>query len=167
MTSMLVIVEGLTDKGFIEGIAEKLQKPCKVHPMRGNNPEKARRILKAHTDFEKAMILKDLHRGEQQITKLINDIKREIKQLENQKPHTQIIVVRRCIESWILAGLCVNNPEEIPDPENELKRLMQKKGKHFMKSPEAYKQLAREEIDIEKAKAKSKTFKEFIDYLKV
>lgn len=165
MTNTLVIVEGKTDKGFIEGIAEKLQKLCKVRPMRGNKPEKIRRILKASYDFEKAIILKDLHRGEQQTTKLINDIKREIKRLENQKPCTQIIVVRRCIESWILAGLCVNNPEEIPNPEDELKRLMQKRGKHFMKSPEVYKQIAKEEMDIEKAKAKSKTFKEFINSL--
>lgn len=165
MTSTLVIVEGLTDKGFIEGVTEKLQKPCKVYPMRGNKPEKVRRILKASYDFEKAIILKDLHREERQTTKLIDDIKREIKQLENQKPYTQVIVVRRCIESWILAGFCVNNPEEIPNPEDELKRLMQKRGKHFIKSPEAYKQLARAEMDIEKAKTKSKTFKEFIDSL--
>jgi hypothetical protein len=54
----LVIVEGLTDKGFIEGIAEKLQTRCKVQPMRGNKPDKVSRLLKAFAgEFDKAIIL--------------------------------------------------------------------------------------------------------------
>ena len=165
MTHTLIIVEGLTDKGFIEGIAEKLQKPCKVHPMRGNKPEKVRRILASDREFEKAIILKDLHRGEQQTTKLIDEIKREIKKLKNLQNRIHTIIVKRSVESWILAGLCVNNPEETPNPEEELKRLMQKRGKCFIKSLEVYKRLAKEGIDLNKALTKSASFKEFLDAL--
>jgi formiminotetrahydrofolate cyclodeaminase len=135
LTNTLIIVEGHTDKAFIEGITEKLQKPCKIHPMRGNKPEK--------------VILKDLHRGEQQTAKLIDEIKREIKQLQNLQHKIHTIIVKRSVESWILAGLCVNNPEETPNPEEELKKLMQKTGKHYIKSPEVYKRLAKE-VDLEK-----------------
>jgi hypothetical protein len=62
--------------------------------------------------------------------------------------HPLVIVVKRSIESWILAGLCVNNPENIEDPEEELKKLMQKMGRYFIKSPEVYKRLAKE-VDLE------------------
>jgi hypothetical protein len=149
LTNTLIIVEGHTDKAFIEGITEKLQKPCKIHPMRGNKPEKVRRILASDREFEKAIILKDLHRGEQQTAKLIDEIKREIKQLQNLQHKIHTIIVKRSVESWILAGLCVNNPEETPNPEEELKKLMQKTGKHYIKSPEVYKRLAKE-VDLEK-----------------
>jgi len=64
MNSTLIIVEGLTDKGFIEGIVEKLQVPCRVRIMRGNRPERASRLLKALMgEFSKAIVLKDLHRA--------------------------------------------------------------------------------------------------------
>lgn len=83
MSSFLIIVEGLTDKGFIEGIAEKLRIPCKVHPIRGNRPDKVRRLLKALArEFSKSIILKDLHRGEKETTTLINKLKGEIGKLE-------------------------------------------------------------------------------------
>lgn len=166
MNSSLIIVEGLTDKGFIEGIAEKLQTPCKVHPIRGNKPDKVRRLLQVFAgEFDKAIILKDLHRGDRETITLVNKLKREIRKLENIIPPTQIIVIKRSIESWILAGLCINNPEEIPDPEEELKKLMQKRGKHYIKSSEVYKRLAKEEVDIKKASVKSETFKDFVELL--
>ncbi|MEX2704536.1 MAG: hypothetical protein Q6352_004645 [Candidatus Freyrarchaeum guaymaensis] len=41
---------------------------------------------------------------------------------------------------------------------------MQKKGKHYVKSPEIYKRLAKE-VDIKEAIAKSETFKNFIEIL--
>jgi len=165
LTHTLIIVEGLIDEGFIEGIAEKLQKPCKVHPMRGNKPEKVRRILASVREFEKAIILKDLHRGEKQTTHLINEIKSEIKKLQNLQSKIHTIIVKRSVESWILAGLCINNPENIEDPKDELKKLMQKMGRYFIKSLEVYKRLAKE-VDLEKAVKKSETFKSFIEILR-
>jgi hypothetical protein len=160
----LVIVEGLTDKAFIEGVAEKLEAKCKVQFMRGNKPEKASRLLKTYAgEFNQAIILKDLHRAGRDTTTLINKLRNGIKHLENQVP-SHIIVVKRSIESWILAGLCINNPENIQNPEDELKRLIQKAGRHFIKSPEFYKRLAKE-VDIEKAVKKSETFKRFIELL--
>ena len=165
MIDTLVIVEGLTDKAFIEGVAEKLEAKCKVQFMRGNKPEKASRLLKTYAgEFNQAIILKDLHRSGRDTTTLINKLRNGIKHLENQGLRSHIIVVKRSIESWILAGLCINNPENIQDPEDELKRLIQKAGRHFIKSPEVYKQLAKE-VDIEKAIKKSETFKRFIELL--
>jgi len=165
MNSALIIVEGLTDKGFIEGIVEKLQVPCKVRIMRGNRPERASRLLKALMgEFSKAIVLKDLHRAGRETTTLINKLASKIRQIESQGLQSQVIIVKRSIESWILAGLSVNNPEEILNPEEELKELMQKKGKHYVKSPEIYKRLAKE-VDIKEAIAKSETFKNFIEIL--
>lgn len=70
------------------------------------------------------------------------------------------------MESWVLAGLCVNNPEEILDPKGELRKLMWRKGKYYIKNSEVYKRLAKEEIDVEKALAKSPSFREFLKVLK-
>lgn len=164
--SKLIIVEGVTDGNFIEGIAEKLQVRCKVHPVRGNRPEKVRRLLAALAkEVKKAIILKDLHRGERETVKLINKLREEVKKLRDRGLQPQIIPVKRSVESWILAGLSVNNPEEILDPEEELKKVMRERNRHYVKSPEVYKRLAKEEVDIKKATLKSETFKEFINVL--
>jgi hypothetical protein len=166
MNGTLIIVEGLTDKGFIEGIAEKLQATCKIYVMRGNRPEKVSRLLRAFAgEFNKAIILKDLHRAGVDATTLINKLISKVRQLESQKIQTRVFPVKRSIEAWILAGLSLNNPEEILNPEEELKKLMQRRSKQYIKSPEIYKRLAKEELDIEKATAKSKTFKDFIEFL--
>jgi hypothetical protein len=166
MNSILIIVEGLTDKGFIEGIAEKLQVACKIHVMRGNRPEKVSRLLRTLAgEFNKAIILKDLHRAGVDTSILINRLMSKVKQLESQEMQTRVFPVKRSIEAWILAGLSLNNPEETLNPEEELKKLMQRRSKQCIKSLELYKRLAKEEVDIEKAAAKSKTFKEFIEFL--
>jgi hypothetical protein len=165
LISALIIVEGLTDRAFIEGIIEKFEAKGEVKFMRGNKPEKVSRLLKTYAgEFNQAIILKDLHRDGRDTTTLINKLTNGIRRLEKQGLRSHIIVVKRSIESWILAGLCVNNPENIPDPEEELKRLIQKTGRHFIKSAEVYKRLAKE-VDIEKAVKKSETFKSFIELL--
>jgi len=166
MNGALIIVEGLTDKGFIEGVAEKLQIACKIHVMRGNRPEKVSRLLRTLAgEFNKAIILKDLHRAGVDESILINKLLSKVRQLESQKMQTRVFPVKRSIEAWILAGLSLNNPEEILNSEEELKKLMQRRNKQCIKSPELYKQLAKEEVGIEKAAAKSKTFKDFIEFL--
>jgi hypothetical protein len=146
-------------------VIERLKAACKVQFVRGNRPKKVRRILKTYAGkFNQAIILKDLHKAGRDITTLINELKYEIRDLENQGLHLHIIVVKRSIESWILAGLCINNPENIEDPEEGLKKVMQKKGRYYIKSPEIYRQLAKE-VDFEKAVKKSETFKKFIEVL--
>ena len=165
MTTRLIIVEGPSDKGFIEGITEKVGIKCKVKLMRGNRPEKAARIAKSYfRDTGKAIILKDLHRASRDVTSLINRFKNIIIQLKNEGIESQLIIVKRSIESWILAGLCVRNAEEIPDPEEKLKELMQRKGKRYIKSVETLRKLAKE-TDVEKAIEKSESFKKFIEAL--
>ncbi|MEM4700634.1 MAG: hypothetical protein QXZ51_00645 [Candidatus Bathyarchaeia archaeon] len=42
---------------------------------------------------------------------------------------------------------------------------MQKRGRHYIKSPEVYKRLAKEEVDIKKATLKSEAFKKFVEIL--
>jgi len=165
LSNTLIIVEGQTDEGFIKGIADRLQAKCKVLVMRGNRADKAHRLLKAHMgNFNKAAVLKDIHRAGVDTTAIIDQLASKIKQLETQKIQLRVFPVKRSIEAWILAGLCLNNPEEILNPEEELKKLMQREGKHYIKSPEIYTRIA-DEIDIEKAKKASKTFKDFIDFL--
>ncbi|MEM1936533.1 MAG: hypothetical protein QXD14_07440 [Sulfolobales archaeon] len=162
----LVIVEGTTDRSFVEGIAEKLQIRCKVLQVKGNRPEKVRRLLIAYAEgVGEAVVLKDLHRGYEETTALIDRLKEEIGRLGNRGIRAQIVTVKRSVESWILAGLSVNNPEEILNPEEVLKEIMQRRGRYYIKSPEVYRQLARE-IDIEKAASKSETFRRFIETLK-
>ena len=161
----LVIVEGAADRSFVEGIAEKLRIRCKVLQMRGNRPDKIRRLLIAYAKrLGEAVVLKDLHRGYKETTTLIDRLKEEIERLGNQGIRAQIVTVKRSVESWILAGLSVNNPEEILNPEEVLKEIMQRRGRHYIKSPEVYRQLARE-VDIEKAASKSETFRRFIETL--
>ncbi|MCL7390868.1 MAG: hypothetical protein LZ171_02365 [Thaumarchaeota archaeon] len=93
---------------------------------------------------------------------LIHKLTDKAKQLEKQGLRLHIITIKWGIESWILAGLSVNNPEEILGPEEELKRLMKMKGEQFVKSRELYRKLAGEIVDIKKAMIKSESFRNFI-----
>jgi len=58
--SVLVLVEGVSDAGFVKGIAEKVGAAIDVHPLRGNRPDKAKRLIEvAHA--ERVVVLKDEH----------------------------------------------------------------------------------------------------------
>jgi len=160
-----MIVEGPTDEAFVEVMAERLRVACETYIARGNKPEKVTRLLRASAGaFSKAIILKDLHRGDLDRS-LISKVAKVVSQLEGLKAY--VVQVKRSIESWILAGLSadIDNPEDLPDPEEELRRLMRKEGKYYLKSPEVYKRLA-QEVDVERARAKSKTFEDFLKHLK-
>ena len=165
MNRTLIIVEGPTDEAFVEVMAERLRVACETYIARGNKPEKVTRLLRASAGaFSKAIILKDLHRGDLDRS-LISKVAKVVSQLEGLKAY--VVQVKRSIESWILAGLSadIDNPEDLPDPEEELRRLMRKEGKYYVKSPEVYKRLA-QEVDVERARAKSKTFEDFLKHLK-
>jgi len=162
----LIIVEGPTDKAFVEVMAKRLRVACKTYIARGNKPEKVTRLLRASAGaFSKAIILKDLHGGDLNRSLVISKVAKVVSQLKGLKAY--VVQVKRSIESWILAGLSadIDNPEDLPDPEEELRRLMQKEGKYYVKSPEVYKRLA-QEVDVEHARAKSKTFEDFLRHLK-
>ena len=169
MSGTLILVEGRTDKAFIRVVAERLniaRKIVKILPMDGNRPEKAYQYLRTYRrEFERAIVLKDVHRAGIDRTPLIERLASRIKQLEEEE-NIQVCVlpVRRSIEAWILAGLSQTNPEDILDPVEELKKVMWRRGRQYVKSPEVYKRLAKE-IDIEKALSLSRTFKDFVDLL--
>jgi hypothetical protein len=112
--------------------------------------------------FSKAIVLKDLHRGGVDRASLTDEAARVVSKLEGLK--ARVIQVRRSIESWILAGLSASSPEDVADPEGELKELIRRRGRHYVKSPEAYRQLA-EEVDVGCAMARSKTFRDFVECL--
>jgi len=162
----LIIVEGPTDKAFVEVMTEGLRVACKTYIAKGNKPEKVTRLLRASAKvFSKAIILKDLHRGDLDRSLVVSKVAKVVSQLKGLKAY--VVQVERSIESWILAGLSadIDNPEDLPDPEEELGRLMQREGKYYVKSPEVYKRLA-QEVDVERARAKSKTFEDFLRHLK-
>jgi 5S rRNA maturation endonuclease (ribonuclease M5) len=166
LSNILIIVEGPTDRAFIDSIAERLNISCKVICMRGNEPKKADRWLRIWRKtygFCKVIILKDTHRGDIDTSYLIGKVMKVANQFKDIKVH--IIQVKRSIESWILAGLSVKNPENLLNPEEELKNLIQRKGKHYSKSIDVYRKLALE-VDIELAKSKSETFRNFLECLK-
>ncbi len=56
---IVVIVEGPSDKGFIEGLCERLRAKCLVLTMRGNGLDKARRLLGIH-EGRPRILVKDL-----------------------------------------------------------------------------------------------------------
>lgn len=167
MSGTLILVEGVTDQAFIRGVAERLNIACKIVVMRGNKPEKAYRILNKtyRGKFERAIVLKDVHRAGIDRTPLVERLAGRIKQLEEEE-NIQVCVlpVRGSIEAWILAGLSQTNPEDILDPVEELKKVMWRRGRQYVKSPAFYERLAKE-IDIEKALSLSRAFKDFVDLL--
>ncbi len=160
----LVLVEGITDKGVIDAIGEKLGIQVKTLLMRGNNPSKAIRIIKARLvekEYDKVIILKDLHKlPENKVMEHLNKIAKNVQELK-----VQGIIVRKAIESWILAGMGVNNPEEIDDPAETLNTYMMRRGKRYIKSYKAAKELVME-INLEKAAKTAKSLNSFIETLK-
>jgi len=160
----LIIVEGITDKGVIQKIAEKLGIKTKILLMRGNRPNKAIRLANAELNtrkYTKVIILKDQHQQpENEIHKKLNTIAKNI-----QHPKTYTILVKKAIEAWILAGLGINNPENINDPTTQLDHILRQKGKRYIKSLKTAKTLT-ENLDLQQASQHSQTLKQFIQTLK-
>ena len=161
----LVIVEGLSDIGVVEGIAEKIKCAVKCRRMRGNRPDKAGRIIKAEATggkYEKAVVLKDVHRRSE---KHLNTTFQEIRHAVGDMINVVCIPVKRAAEAWILAGKCVRNAEEIIDPAEYLDRMMRKDGKRYIKSRSLARKLT-SEIDLEKAVKYSPTLRAFYESLR-
>lgn len=165
MSTCLVVVEGSSDEGFVEGIAERLGIRCKVLLMRGNKPNKAGRIIRSFSGLRKAIVLKDLHGAGRDVNTLLDRFRDLISQLRSNKIEAYLIIVKRSIESWILAGLCVEGAESLPYPEEKLKEVMRRRGEDYVKSKTLLRKLARE-LDIEKIMKVSNSFKNFIEALR-
>ena len=170
--SSLVLVEGESDEGFVQGLAKRLGLEIKILKMRGNRPDKAVRLIKAVLEsqsFSKAIILKDQHSyPEELIQEKLLQIREEISKTikTDKKCCIHGIIVKKAIEAWILAGLGVNNPENIDDPDEYLNEILRRRGRGvYIKNREKAKRLAME-IDLNQAIKHSNQLREFIDFLR-
>ena|GEM_PF-2101775 len=157
--SLLVVVEGDSDAGFVKGIAERVCVAVKVRKVRGNRPEKVKRLVEAH-HVEKVVVLKDEHRNPE----IVERVERELRGL------AKVIRVKCSLESWILIGLGAERSEMCDDPEKKLREFLARK-EHviesrgvLIKSDEFYRRLTKE-VDINKLKEYSKAFHEFLKAL--
>jgi len=165
LSTCLIVVEGPSDEGFIEGIAERLGIRCKILPMRGNKPNKAGRIIRSFSGLRKAIVLKDLHGAGKDVNTLLDRFRDLIGQLRSNRIEAHLIVVKRSIESWILAGLCVEGAESFPDPEEKLREVMRRRGEDYIKNKALLRKLTGE-LNIEKIMKVSNSFRTFIEALK-
>jgi hypothetical protein len=146
---IVVIVEGPSDKGFIEGLCGRLGVKCLVLIMRGNRFDKARRLLRIYEGHPRILV-KDLKGSPRALDKIAGEL---------GEAGARVVVAVKELEAWILAGLCYSNAEEIPDPSWELRR-----AKGVLKSEHTYREIAAS-LDLERAKANSPSFRELLEQL--
>jgi len=165
---IVVLLEGQTDKGFIETLFTRLNIDGKVRVLGGNNPNKARRYINSFLakSNNKIVILKDLHRHSQRmLQKIISLIERP--------PQVTVVIVKHAIESWFLADPAairtifghskdINEPEKIPNPDEELDKIAQQCGKRYIKGLEIGRKFA-QVCDIRLLKQKCESFKKFLE----
>ena len=154
---LLVIVEGPSDSGFVEALCERLGQSCKVLVMRGNNPGKAKRMLRS-VEFSKAIVLKDSHNHS---IEFLNKIKKEI---EHTHPNVYVVIVRKCIESWIVSGIECRNAEDSPNPVEDLRNILAREGVEHVKTEPLYRKLG-ERVDLQ-CMSKAESFVEFLSKLR-
>lgn len=156
-----MVVEGPSDKGFIQGVAERLGLSVDIYVGYGNRPGKVSRLIRSTArERPKVIVLKDLHRySESTISRTLCELRRVLGGL-----NVYFMIVRRCVESWILAGLGFSHAEEVEDPEGELDRELSRKGMRYVKSPNVTRRLAHM-ISLEDAMRCSGSFKSFVDKL--
>ena len=166
--NVIVIVEGSSDRGAVEAILGKLNIKGKVLRMRGNNPDRAKRLIRSTcAGGMKAIVLKDLHRLPEDI------VSRHLKKIQSEAKGTmcnvQGIIVRKAIEAWILADIesiatgkkvKIGNPECINEPNKELDRLI-----GYVKNYYRAKELA-SKIRLNIARKRAKSLDQFLHALK-
>jgi len=159
-----VFVEGSSDAGFIEEVCRRLSVKCKAFVLRGNRVEKAVRKARALVDtYNYILLLKDTHGlAEDTLEKFDKEVSRDLMDLKDKGVVVRVLRVNKSIESWILADLCEENPEDVVDPE---RRLSERIGKIVVKAEKPYRDIARV-IDVDHAIAKSQSFNEFVKALK-
>jgi len=153
--SVLVLVEGVSDRGFVEGIAKRVGVAVSVRELQGNRPDKVKRLIEA-LRAEKVFVLKDEHR----YPDAAEHVERELKN------RAVVVRVKCSLESWILIGLHAEGFETCDDPVKRMREVLARKGyaKVVLKSRALYKRLA-EEVDIERLKERCSAFREFLKAL--
>ena len=161
--TILVIVEGVTDKGMVEGIAYQCNVSVDVKIMRGDKPSKAVRLIRASLTlrrYRKYVVLKDLHNLDEHV------VRRHLESIKRALPSLPVytVMVRKSIESWLIADKYSGNPEEVSDPIRVLDQYLRKHGKRYFKSYQLVKELAIK-LDLQKASRKSPSLRTFISLL--
>jgi len=135
--------------------------------LRGNRVEKAIRMARSLAEgsghVSHIFLLKDTHGiSDEKLAGLEMKVNKGLRDLVESSVKVGVLKVNRSIESWILAGLCEENPEGIPDQE---RRLSGKIGRSIIKAEGSYRGLAGQ-IDIQHAETKSQSFREFVKALR-
>jgi len=165
---IVVLLEGPTDKGFIETLLTRLNIDGKVRLLGGNKPNKAKRYISSFLGKSngKIVILKDLHRhSHRTLQKIVS--------LIEKPPQVRVVIVKHAIESWFLADPAaiqtifghskdIEDPENIPNPDEELDKIAQQCGKRYIKSLEIGRKFA-QVCDIGLLKRKCKSFRKFLE----
>lgn len=175
---LLIIVEGPSDQGFIEGLLGKLgvSPGPRIARLGKNDPLKAARIIEAFGyDADLIIVLKDQHdHPEERVKELLSRVDRNTP--EDLRGKLRKIIVKRAIEAWILAdpqglrSLCskagfTGDPEAPENPAEILERELAKCNKQYIKTREWGRRLARE-IDPRRAIQKSSSLKRFLETLR-
>jgi len=172
MSKVLVLVEGVTEKGAVSAIAKKLKVQVRTALMNGNNPEKLRGFIRT-TKYDKFIVLKDLKPyGEENIRRKFNDIRRNLR--ADIRDRIKLAIAKQTTEAWFLADpealertfnckieTAIENPEDIQDPVEELDKLLRKCGKRYIKGEQVAKKII-EELNLEKATSKLDSLKIFL-----
>ena len=174
---ILVLVEGVTEKGAIKSIAKRLGVKIKVVLMRGNRIEKVRGVIRTlGFRYDKFIILKDLHKyPEKTIIERYNRIRRTIN--ADLYERVKLVIVKYAIEAWFLADTdavsrvfncrrlrAIRDPESIEDPAEELNNMLKREGKLYYKAENIAERIMKE-ADLEVISKKAASFREFLNCL--
>ena len=132
--------------------------------MRGNRPRKASRMVNAALRtvvYDKVIMLKDTHKLPEGKVRELSE--KAIKGMKHEKKY--VVIVKKSIESWILAGMGVGGAEKIDEPDEHLDTLLSREGRRYVKSEELARKLI-SEVDLDKAQKNSETLREFMELLK-
>jgi len=176
MSRILVLGEGATDRGTIEAIGKKLKIRVRFLQMRGNKPDKLKTFIEVESEYDKYIILKDLHQSsEEKIREKFNSIRKTLH--ADLRSKVKLSIAKRAIESWFLADLqaleralnCridtqIQNPEKVQYPDKKINELLKKSGKTYLKNERIAAKIV-EELDLEKVTSKSVSFKSFLKNL--
>jgi len=148
----------------VQEIAGMIGVKVKVLIARGNRPRKMAQLINAEPSekYSKAIILKDQHRlSENKVNELLSRAIKEVKH-----PRKYSVMVKKSIESWILAGMGIRNAENIDDPETYLDNVMASQGRRYIKSAGFVKNIMKRNFNLEQAIRNSQTLKYFINVLR-
>lgn len=175
MPDIQFTVEGPTDRGAIKSVARRFRVKINTDLMYGNRVERLKGLIRSRY-FDKYVIVKDLHRRkEESIRRTYNRVVRGVN--SRYRNNIGLVIVKHEIEAWFLADIealnrvynCrineeIRNPEDIPNPAEELDNLLRRYGKEYIKSESTASKIM-EEVDLEKISEKAPSFRRFLDYL--